>query len=150
MKFKRKNGFTLIELLVVIAILGIIMAAVVAGIDPVDKIRVANDAKVQADIGAIGTAIEAYAASNAGVYPVAASAMSDMVTSGDLKVTVVPPSTDCASYVFTAAGTNLVVSCNVHAKKFGAACPSGNTCFWNYCTSTGRADDNSTSATTCP
>lgn len=73
--FIASAGFTLIELLIVIAILGIIIAAVIAGIDPVDKINAANDAKVQADIGAIGTAHEAYTTQHLGAYAANISAL---------------------------------------------------------------------------
>jgi prepilin-type N-terminal cleavage/methylation domain-containing protein len=47
------KGFTLIELLVVIAIVGILAAAVIFMMDPIDKIRSARDTKVIADVRAI-------------------------------------------------------------------------------------------------
>ena len=45
--FKQKKGFTLIELLVVIGILGILAAALVATIDPVEQLNKATDANVK-------------------------------------------------------------------------------------------------------
>ena len=143
------RGFTLIELLVVIAILGIIMAAVVAGIDPVDKINAANDAKVQADIGAIGTAFEANVVMNGGLY---ALTQAELVTDGDLKIPLTPPATYCGgSYTVGAGGATQFVSCytagppasGLKSKKY-LATPK-----WIWCSSTGRASAQA-AAYTCP
>ncbi len=82
-------GFTLIELLIVIAILGILGVAVLVGINPVDKIRAANDAKVINDIGTIAGATESYAATHDGIYP---DSITELVTSGELKTEPIPPS----------------------------------------------------------
>ncbi len=62
-----KRAFTLIELLVTIAVLAIVASGVVAIIDPQDKVRQANDAKIQSDIGQLATALQAYATSHDGV-----------------------------------------------------------------------------------
>lgn len=140
MKNLFKKGFTLIELLVVIAILGIIMAAVVAGIDPIDKINAANDAKVQADIGAIGTAFEANATVN-GTYAANEAAL---ITSGDLKITLTPPTGYCGgAYTVGAGGTSQYTSCTLKSKKYAA------TPLWIWCSSTGKASAQIASYT-CP
>ena len=139
--FSNSKGFTLIELLVVIAILGIIMAAVVAGIDPIDKIRAANDAKVQADIGALGTAFEANAVFGLGVY---AANQAALITSGDLKITLTPPTGYCGgTYSVGAGGASQFVSCTLQSKKYTA------TPKWIWCSSTGRASAQ-ISSYTCP
>src|SRR3990167_6496086 len=83
-----QKGFTLIELLIVIAILSILGVAVLVGINPVDKIRSANDAKVINDIGTIAGATESYAATHDGIYP---SSIKDLVDSGELKTEPIPP-----------------------------------------------------------
>lgn len=83
------RGFTLIELLIVIAILGILGVAVLVGINPVDKIRAANDAKVINDIGTIASSIESYTATHDGIYP---ASIKDLVDSGELKTEPIPPS----------------------------------------------------------
>ena len=65
-----KKGFTLIELLVTIGILAVVAAGVVALINPGDKLRQASDAKVQSDISQLVTALQSYAAQQAGgLYP---------------------------------------------------------------------------------
>lgn len=135
------KGFTLIELLVVIAILGIIMAAVVAGIDPIDKIRAANDAKVQADIGAIGTAMEAYATMN-GSYAINQPAL---IANGDLKVTLTPP-TGYVGYTLNcgvAPCANQIIGASLKSKRYSA------TPFWVWCSSNGKAGA-STGIAVCP
>jgi prepilin-type N-terminal cleavage/methylation domain-containing protein len=140
------KGFTLIELLVVIAILGIIIAAVVAGIDPIDKINAANDAKVQADIGAIGTAFEANATMNSGTY---ATGLAALVTSGDLKATLTPPSGYIANYGIVCTGTCSTqgVYGNLKSKKYtGGATTTG--FYWKWCSVNGVVG--SSTSTSCP
>ena len=68
-----KKGFTLIELLVTIGVLAVVAAGVLAAIDPTDKLKAANDGRVQADMGQVATALNTYAASNDGNFPVAAN-----------------------------------------------------------------------------
>jgi type IV pilus assembly protein PilE len=139
------KGFTLIELLIVIAILGIIIAAVIAGIDPVDKINAANDAKVQADIGAVGTAMEAYAALNNGSY---ATSLGALTSSGDLKVVLTPPTTNYSAYsstlgCTTAPCTSQSVWSQQKSKRYTAS-P-----FWMWCSTTGHSAATA-ATTTCP
>ncbi len=71
MKFKNKYGlpgFTLIELLVVIAIIGILMGAVVVGINPTERLQDARDANKKTIIASIGAAMEACYTVNEGSY----------------------------------------------------------------------------------
>ena len=143
MKKVFNKGFTLIELLIVIAILGIIIAAVVAGIDPVDKINLSNDAKVQSDIGAMGTAFEAYSALNNGTY---ATSIAALVTSGDLKTALTAPSGYVPGYTVACTvapcGTQAVYA-QVKANKWGTST------WWKWCSSTGRVGT-VTNTSACP
>ena len=50
-----RSGFTLIELLVVLGVLATVSSGVVAMIDPIDKLRQANDAKVINDVAQVAT-----------------------------------------------------------------------------------------------
>lgn len=66
------KGFTLIELIVVIAVLGVLAAVVILGLNPVEQIARARDAQRKTTLGQLARALQAYATSNNGTYPVAA------------------------------------------------------------------------------
>jgi prepilin-type N-terminal cleavage/methylation domain-containing protein len=68
-KLKNQKGFTLIELLVVISIIGILAAVGVPKF--MDTTASARTAKVQAELGAIDSAIQIYGADHAGTLPTA-------------------------------------------------------------------------------
>lgn len=104
-----EKGFTLIELLIVIAVLGVLAAGILIAIDPVDRIRAANDSKVQNDLAALANANEAYAATHDGFYAASAAIL---VTAGELKSAPTAP-TGYTTYVFT---------------PLPAACTSGTSC----------------------
>ena len=87
-----QKGFTLIELLVVIAVLGVLAAAVVAAINPLEKINTAKDSNIKSDVSGIGNAMQAFytTSGSAGTptYPVSVAAL---VTAGELKVEPLHP-----------------------------------------------------------
>lgn len=138
-----KKAFTLIELLVVIGVLAVIMAGVVALINPQDKIRQANDAKIQSDIGQIATALQSAAAqSPTGIYPLTLAALA---TTGEL--VTVPNMPSGGAYGYTGGGTTaVVVSAALTSLKYIS---NVNTDTWVWCSSTGRAGAVA-NATTCP
>lgn len=126
-----KKGFTLIELLVVIAVLAVLAAGVFIAIDPLDKMRAANDSKVQNDIGQLGQGLEAYAVANGGTYP---ANFQTLTWSGDLKVVPVPPAGYGSSYSYY--GASAPGACGtLQAKKYTAAGATG----WAWCAASGRA-----------
>ena len=139
-----KKGFTLIELLVTIAVIAVIAAAVLVALDPVDKINAANDSRVQADLGQVGTALVTYATSHDGLY-LAGTAWGDLsalTASGDLTRVPTAPST-VYTYGFTGTTASARVWSNLMSKKYTAA-P-----FWVWCSSSGAANTAS-AATACP
>ena len=65
---KLSQGFTLIELLVVIAILGVLAAALIAAIDPIEQIRKSQDSSYQSVATEFNTALQRYYTTNS-YYP---------------------------------------------------------------------------------
>lgn len=72
MKFNKSDpiggggGFTLVELLVVIAILGILMGAVIVGINPTARINEATEAAAKQNVAQVAPAMEACITKNLG------------------------------------------------------------------------------------
>lgn len=147
------EGFTLIELLVVIGVLAVVASGVVALINPQDKIRQANDAKIINDIGQLATAAQSYAAQqNSGTYP---DVLADLTASGEL--TTLPTQSSGANYPFTAAPagcagtaaspcTSVTIGLALTSLKYTSD-PAADT--WVWCSSTGRAGAVA-NLTTCP
>jgi len=93
-KIKNQKGFTLIELLVVIAIIGVLAAVAVPKF--MDSTASARTAKVQADLGAMDTAIQTYMSNNGGAIPIAdGSTIITYMSSGAL------PTSTAGSYRIT-------------------------------------------------
>lgn len=65
-RLSRQRGFTLIELLIVVALIGILVAVI--GINGLESGRQSRDAKRQADLRSLQTAVELYRNKN-GEYP---------------------------------------------------------------------------------
>jgi prepilin-type N-terminal cleavage/methylation domain-containing protein len=137
------RGFTLIELLIVIAILGILAAATLAILDPIDKINAGNDSKVQSDITNMAKAAEAFAASNNGIYPIA---LQDMVTSGDMRSMPTAPG-GYTPYAWVGGGANpFIISGQLKSKKYvGASTP-----VFKYTSASGKTCAADVAANACP
>jgi prepilin-type N-terminal cleavage/methylation domain-containing protein len=144
-----KRAFTLIELLVVIGILAVLMAGVVALIDPVDKNRQANDAVVQSLVANAATAEEAYAAQHNGCYSPSWLAL---FNAGELKLN--PPNMPAgyAAITFTGASAtctapeidSVIICATLRSKKY-----TGITA-WKYSSSNGRTCSAAACAGACP
>lgn len=140
------SGFTLIELLVVIAVIGILAAATLIAVDPIDRINAANDSRMQQTIGSLASASETYAVSHNGYYP---TQISDLTGAGDLKNTpVVPSGYTLNPFTVAPAGcnagttcTSVIISGTLKSKKYSA------TPVWRYESSTGKSCSTTASGT---
>lgn len=120
LKCQITSGFTLIELLIVISILGILAAATLAILDPIDKIRAGNDSKVQQDVTTVAKAAEAYAAINNGDYPTGTSftdIVNILIASGDLRGTPIAPG-GYSEYAWSGDSSYFTVSGQLRSKRY--------------------------------
>src|SRR5258708_8398222 len=97
------KGFTLIELIIVIGVLGVLAAALLIAIDPVEQLNRGRDAGRLSSVTQLGRAMQAYVAGqNTGIYPAPVDAthwQSLLTGSGDIKNVITPnpaPTTDCS------------------------------------------------------
>lgn len=137
------RGFTLIELLIVIGIIGVLAALVLVSIDPIDRTNAANDSKVQRDINTLARAMEAYAVTHDGLYPL--DGQTGLIAAGELKTSLASPA-NYSTYVVT-SGPPARVSGELKSKKYVNEVPSKPAFVW--CSTSDRADATISQAT-CP
>lgn len=129
-----KRGFTLVELLVVIGVIGVLAAGLVAVINPADRVAAANDAKVIADMNQLAGALQAYAASNGGSYPVIAGGTGAnwntvvAAVPNELSVTSIPGAATY-SYGWSCSTTSCKLSVQQKSKKAIGANPAAYVCW---------------------
>lgn len=83
---KNNKGFTLIELLIVIAVIGVLAAAVLIALNPLEQFKRSRDAGLKEAISTIGRQLQGNFTLTQ-IYPSFATAggwLSDMVASGEL------------------------------------------------------------------
>lgn len=117
------SGFTLIELLVVIAVIGVLAAAVLIAIDPIDRLNAARDSRVQQDVASLAKGMEQYAVQNDGTYP---TNYNDLVTGGQMKSIPQDPYTNANYTLSGGAAGPIVISGTLRSKKYTA------TPVWKY------------------
>ena len=125
------KGFTLIELLVTIAVMAVLAIGGFMALDPMDKIKNANDSKVQTDISQLASAEGAYGVTHGGFYP---TDFPTLQTSGEIKAIPTAPNNYSAySLGQTSSSPTFQSVCGeLKAKKY-----SGSP-FWVWCSSTGK------------
>ena len=94
-KIKRSEnnttGFTLIELIIVIGVLGVLAAALLIAINPVEQLARGRDAGRISSVTQLARAMQAYlAAQGTAAYPAASNVWQNtLVTSGDIKGAII-------------------------------------------------------------
>ena len=83
------KGFTLIELLVVIAILGILMGAVIVGINPTKRMEEATEAAAKQNVAQVAPAMEACITKNLG-SEAACNTWTELYNGGFVKAAAAP------------------------------------------------------------
>lgn len=142
------TGFTLIELLVAIAVVGILSAAVLVAINPLQKINQAYDSKIKSDVGQIATGESTYF-SNVNSRQSYADQVSDLVTKGELASQPFDPSSN--PYTIrknpgscSTAGNDCTSVAIFHT--LGAPLTTGNG--WCWKSATGQASESTDAACT--
>ncbi len=101
---KLNKGFTLIELLIVIAILGVLAAAVLVAINPLEQLARARDGGRKDTVGQLGRAVQAYYTGQNAVYP----------TQGTTWLTALQTAGEIKSLPTNPTATNYTVGCNTN------------------------------------
>jgi len=147
MKFIKNKGITMLELLIVIAILAILTAVVMAVLNPVKKINLANDTNIKSNVSSIATAVSVYATN--GYYP---GTVAELIAAGDLGVWPTGPSTVTYLYKVIPAGcTAALKSCtavSVNSSKLFLPKVAGNV--WCWRSATGVATEVASAAVCIP
>ena len=128
---QKATGFTLIELLVTIAVMAVLAIGGFMALDPMDKIKSANDSKVQTDISQLAEAMEAYSVAHTGVYAISFSLLQ---ISGEIKIIPGAPNNYRVYSLSQTTGlpTSQSICGEMKAKKYAAA-PN-----WVWCSSTNK------------
>jgi prepilin-type N-terminal cleavage/methylation domain-containing protein len=137
------SGFTLIELLVVIAVIGVLAAAVLIAIDPIDRLNAAKDSRTQQDIASLAKGVEQYAVQNNGTYP---ATLDDLRTGGQMKSIPTPP--NGGNYAYNGASP-AVITGPLFSKKYVNATPTTQN-FWKYEGSSGKSCPVNATTSSCP
>lgn len=123
----KEKGFTLIELLVVIAIIGILSSVVLASLNSAR--RKSRDARRQADLKQLQTALELYYNDN-NAYPISATqanavtALTALSSSGFIATIPEDPSGGSAHYVYksTASGSSYCIGATTEGTAPASSC----------------------------
>ena len=128
---QKATGFTLIELLVTIAVMAVLAIGGFMALDPMDKIKSANDSKVQTDVSQLASAVGVYGVTHGGFYP---TDFPTLLISGEIKAMPSPPNNYAAYSLGQTSGSPTFQSVcgELKAKKYSG------TPFWVWCSSTSK------------
>lgn len=93
----RQAGFTLVELLVVIGVLGVLAAAVLTAINPLEQLARGRDGGRKSTVSQLGHAVQSYYTSQNAVYPTGnATWITTLQTAGEIKAVPATVAPGCA------------------------------------------------------
>ncbi len=118
---KINKGFSLIELVITLAMLLIMVAGILAWINPLKRINQAKDTKVKSDIDQIASSLQHYFALSL-TYPVNPS--TELITSGDLRTYPIPPDGGSYSYLRNASCPNTGCEVCVYGSLYDPSNPA--------------------------
>lgn len=146
------QGFTLIELLVVIAVIGVLAAAVLIAIDPIQQLARGRDSGRKTSVSQLGNAMTAYYTARSTLPTVAqwqtAGANQALVQAGEIKVFPAQPggtAINCANgnlnnFCYRFVGADFVIYTGMESKAEWARCtPNTNSAWYAYSSTVGRA-----------
>lgn len=103
---KVSSGFTLIELLVVIAILGVLAAAILVALNPLEQLARARDAGRKTTVDQMGHAVASYYATQNAVFPTQGAAwLTTLQTAAEIKN--IPTNPSAAGYTIGCNTANI-------------------------------------------
>jgi len=120
--FKNIKGFTLVELLVIVALLGVIIFAMIFGLNPLDQIQKAKDAQRKNDLNQIANALTLYYNDHS-CYPSSVPFGAAWSEDGFVYMQKVPQDPDCKS-----KGNN---SCYLYQINIDDSCPQWSVLYAN-------------------
>ena len=159
---KYLKGFTIIELLIVIAILGVLAAALLVAIDPVEQLARGRDSGRKSMVNQLGRAMQAYYTTNNAYVTQGATWITTLVTAGEAKIAPSNPSGGagytavCSGtkaqngicYAYTAGGSDAVIYITAESKAEKAKCAAGEGVFVTWSSAAGKTGIACTAAAT--
>jgi prepilin-type N-terminal cleavage/methylation domain-containing protein len=144
MNFKINNnsakGFTLIELLVVIGVLGVLAAAVITAINPLEQLARGRDGGRKSTVSQLGNALQADFTANSAYQAEGADWITRLQTKGELKAVPAAITPACANaaapaqngYCYDQNGVDAVVYVQVESasEKSKAGCTTAAQAGW--------------------
>ena len=149
---RKEQGFTLIELLIVIAILGVLAAALLVAIDPVEQLARGRDSGRKSTVNQLGRSMQAYYTTTNSYATQNATWITTLVTAGEAKIAPANPTggagytavctTGTAQnnicYQYTAGGSDAVIYITAESKAEKAKCTSGQGVFVTWSSAAGK------------
>jgi prepilin-type N-terminal cleavage/methylation domain-containing protein len=106
-KKKKQKGFTLIELLIVIGILGILAAAILVALNPLEQFARGRDSGRITSVDQLGHSVLSFYTSQNSVYPAQGAAwMTTLQTAGEIKA--LPSNPTAGGYIQGCFTANVV------------------------------------------